>query len=182
MSNYATALDTVVSEDDWERMAKHAGVSAAQLKAKLIPALEVAFGEGAPEATAAKNTPGVRLTAVEQDGDCRSQSFEVDVFSIVGVSGKLTLCGTNSHNWSAKLTTCLVVAGSPLVCQSYKFDPHDLSVCLNPNAAAAKAKLCYKLKLRHGKICATLKGRACVWSFGWRCGSFNKALFCMSLP
>ncbi|HVW64653.1 MAG TPA: hypothetical protein VHB01_06520 [Nitrosospira sp.] len=182
MSDYATALDTVVSREDWERMAKHAGVSAAELKAKLVPALEGVFGRGAPETTAVSNAPGVKLTAVEQEGDCRSQSFEVDLFSIVGVGGKLTLCGTNSHNWSAKLTTCLIVAGSSVVCQSYKFDPHDLSVCLNPNAAAAKAKLCYKLRFRHGKICMSVKGRACVWSFGWRCGSFSKALFCIGLP
>lgn len=182
MSDFATALNTVVSKDDWERMSKHAGVSAAELKAKLIPALEGAFGQGAPEPTAAKNVPGVRLTAVEQKGDCRSQSFEVDLFSIVGLSGKLTLCGTNSHNWSAKLTQCIIVAGSSVWCNSYRFDPDDLRACFRPSAAVVKAKLCYKLKLKHGKICASIKGRACGWSFGWKCGSFNKALFCISLP
>lgn len=182
MSNYATALNTVVSEDDWERMSKHAGVSPAELKAKLIPALEGAFGERATEITAARDVQGVRLMALEQKDNCSSQSFEVDLFSIVGLGGTLTLCGTNSHNWSAKLKTCIIVAGSEVWCTTYKFDPHDLSVCFNPNAAAVKGKFCYKLKLRRGKICASVKGRACVWTFGWKCRSFKKALFCISLP
>jgi hypothetical protein len=182
MSNYATALDTVVSQDDWERMSKHAGVSPAELKAKLIPALEGAFGEGAAETTAARNVPGVRLMAVEQKGNCSSQSFEVDLFSIVGVGGTLTLCGTNSRNWSAKLKWCLIVAGSEVWCTSYEFNPHDLRVCSSPRLGAVKAKLCYKLKPRHGKICVSIKGRACAWTFGWKCGRFNKALFCISLP
>lgn len=181
MSDFATALDTVISEDDWERMSKHAGLSPAELKAKLSPALERAFGESAAETTVAGNIPGARLTAVEQKGNCSSHSFEVDLFRIVGVGGILTLCGTNSRNWSAKLKWCLIVAGSEVWCTSYEFNPHDLRVCSSPRLGAVKTKL-YKLKPRYGKICASIKGRACVWTFGWKCGSFNKALFCMSLP
>ena len=65
MSDYTTALDTVASQDDWERMSKHAGISPSELKAKLIPALENEFGEGALNKTAAENeAPGVKLTGV----------------------------------------------------------------------------------------------------------------------
>src|SRR5262245_3340726 len=88
MGDYKRALDTVVSKEDWELMSTHAGVSASELKANIIPALEGAFGEGAPDTTAVNGSGGVKLGEVEQEGKCSSQSFEVTLFSIVGVRGK----------------------------------------------------------------------------------------------
>lgn len=182
MSDFVKALNTVVSQNDWDRMSKHAGVSAAELKEKLVPALEAAFQEGTSEAVAAKDVSEVSLAAAAKDGNCQSQSFEVSLFKIVGISGTLTLCGTNSSNWTAELKFCLIVAGSSVWCTSYQFDPHHLRVCFSPSVGLAKADICFELQIGNGKVCLNIKGQACAWAFGWKCGSFDKTLFCIPLP
>lgn len=182
MSDYRKALDTVVSEQDWELMSKHAGLPAATLKEKIIPALEQSFQGSFLEAQGPGDLSQVKLEDIAEAESCRSQSFEVSLFKIIGIKGTLKLCGTNSSNWTANLEFCLIVAGSSVWCTSYTFDPHHLRICFSPSVGIAKADLCFELQYGNGKICLNVKGQACVWAFGWTCGSFDKTLFCLPTP
>lgn len=177
MSDLLKALESRVSPADWERMAKYANVSASVLKIKLLDALQ---NQGEVELTTAMPFP--RLSDVTPVNDCTSQSFEISLFKIVGLAGTLTLCGDQStKNWSAELKACLLVADSKVWCTSYRFDPHNISVCFEPNVGVAKAKLCFKLEIANDKICLNINGNACLWAFGWQCGNFDTTVFCLPL-
>ncbi len=173
----SNALESRASDADWQLMAKHAGISPEELKSKVLKALVDLDTTGHSDEAVVHS-----VSAPTQSGDCQTQSFEVSLFKIIGISGELTLCGTNSTNWSAELKFCLVVAGSKVWCTSYKFDPHNLSVCFSPSVGLAKADLCFALQIENGKACLNVSGKACVWGFGWKCGKFNKTLFCIPLP
>jgi hypothetical protein len=171
-------IDFRVSDQDWQRMAKHAGIPAEELKAKVLDAL------ASPEAFLARATPTTPvISGLTAAGDqCQSQSFEVSLFKIIGVAGTLTLCGTNTSDWSAELQVCLVVAGSKVWCTTYKFDPHNLGVCFSPSVGIAKAKLCFTIQIKNNSACLNISGNACVWGFGWKCGDFDTTVFCIPLP
>jgi len=174
----AKSIDSHVSQADWDRMAKTAGIPADELKAKVVAALED------PQALlreAEVSLPTIS-DAKKTGSDCETQSFEVSLFKIVGLSGDLTLCGTSSSNWSAELKACLIVAGSKVWCTTYKFDPHNLSICYSPSVGVAKADLCFKIQIRGNRACLNISGKACVWGFGWRCGDFDTTVFCLPLP
>lgn len=177
MSDLLKALESRVSPADWQLMAKHANVSADELKARLLGALE---NQAGGKLAAVASTPV--LSAVTQSESCKSQSFEISLFKIIGLSGTLTLCGQSISDWSAELKICLLVAGAEVWCTSYKFDPHNLGVCFEPNLALAKAKLCFKLELKNNAACLNINGNACAWIFGWQCGDFDVTAFCLPLP
>ncbi|MGH1334531.1 MAG: hypothetical protein ACRBFS_00270 [Aureispira sp.] len=181
MSDLLKALESRVSSSDWELMANHAGVSVEELKNNL---LSVLVEEGKRQLNNKQEDQGVVipvLSSIQANGDCETQDFELSLFKIIGVKGSLTLCGSGS-SWSAELKICLVVAGSSVWCTSYRFDPHNLSVCFSPSVGIAKAKLCFNLDIETNKVCLRLNGNACVWAFGWHCGSFDTSLFCIPLP
>lgn len=182
MSNLLKALESRVSSSDWQLMANHAGVSVEELKKNI---LSVLAEEGQRQLNSKQEEEGIAtpvLSGIQADGDCERQDFELTLFEIIGVKGSLTLCGSGSSNWSAELKVCLVVAGSSVWCTTYRFDPHNLSVCFNPSVGIAKAKLCFSLTIETNKVCLNLSGDACVWAFGWHCGSFDVSLFCIPLP
>ncbi len=180
MSDLMKALESRVSFEDWQRMARYDDVSPDELKHRLLNALQESNVVQQVEVPVGGRE--VSLSNVTQDGNCHSQEFSISLFDIVGVKGKLTLCGDSSSNWSADLQTCLIVAGASVWCRSVTFDPHHVSVCYNPDVGIAKAHLCFTLQLAPGKICLNLKGEACVWAFGWECGSFDVTPFCLPLP
>ena len=171
------SLKSRVSDADWQRMSKHAGIPAEELKVKLLDALS-----NLDQIDQTDEVPAPQISAVKSSGNCHTQSFSVSLFKVIGISGDLTLCGTNSSNWTAELKVCLIVAGSKVWCTSYQFDPHNLKICYSPSVGLAKADLCFNLKLSGNKACLNVSGKACVWGFGWRCGNFNKSLFCLPIP
>lgn len=182
MSDLLKALESRVSSSDWQIMANHAGVSVDELKNNILHAL---VEEGNRQLSNKQEDQGAAiptLSSIQANGNCESQDFEISLFSIVGVKGSLTLCGSDSSDWSAELKLCLIVAGSSVWCTSYKFDPHNLGVCFSPSVGLAKAKLCFSLNIETNKVCLNLNGNACAWAFGWHCGSFDTSLFCIPLP
>lgn len=186
MSDFGTALSSRVSDADWKLMAAHAGKSPEELKAILSAGLEQHFLlkqklQYAPAPTA-KAAPSVSLAATTQSGDCNTQSFNITLFDVIGLSGTLTLCGTSTSDWSAQLKVCLVVLGAEVVCYQFAFDPHNLGVCWSPNVGIAKASICFNLEISSNKVCLNISGNACVWGFGWHCGDFNVTPFCLPLP
>ncbi len=185
MSELLKALESRVSAGDWKRMAQYADVSADELKAKVLTALQDELESTASLKTeqAAIVAPFPVLSDVEKSGECYTQDFEISLYKIVGLKGSLTLCADSSFDWSAELNVCLVVAGASVWCISYKFDPHNLGVCFEPNVGVAKAKLCFNIETKHDKVCLNLDGKACVLGFfGWNCESFDTTLFCIPLP
>lgn len=181
MSNLLKALESRVSASDWELMANHAGVSVDELKSNLLNTLVEEGQKQLKQYEGAVTLPAPVLSKAVVSGDCETQNFEVTLFEIIGVRGSLTLCGTSS-NWSAELKVCLVVAGASVWCTTYTFDAHNLSICFSPSVGIAKAQLCFALNIERDKICLGLNGNACVWAFGWNCGSFDISLFCIPLP
>ncbi len=177
MSDLLKALESRVSAADWQSMAKHANVGADELKARLLEAFENQEGGKLAEVA---STP--ILSDVTLSESCKSQSFEVSLFKIIGLSGTLTLCGQSPTDWSAQLKICLLVAGAEVWCTNYKFDPHNLGVCFEPDLVLAKAKLCFKLEDRNNSVCLNINGNACAWIFGWQCGDFDVTVFCLPLP
>ena len=173
MNDIQKAMESLVSDTDLAMMAKHANISPDELKAKLLDAVQN------PDAVA---VPAPKLSDMKTQNSCHSQSFEVSLFKIIGVSGTLTLCGESSSDWSAELKACLMVAGSEVWCTTYKFDAHNLGVCFSPSVGIAKAKLCFNLQLSGDKACLNINGNACVWAFGWTCGDFDTTVFCLPLP
>jgi hypothetical protein len=183
MDDFTRALDSRVSQADWDRMAGHAGMPAADLKKQVATALQglatspVALQAAAPAA-------GFKLGAVgkTKSGQCNTQEFEISLFKIIGLSGSLTLCGTSSSDWSAELQACLIVAGAKVWCTTYTFNPHNVSICYDPNVGAAKAHLCFAIQISGNKACLNISGNACVWALWWHCGDFNTTPFCIPLP
>lgn len=184
MSDFRKALDTHVSDADWQLMSQSSGQSVHELKESIIPALE-AYAQGDERLLAqmeAQEGMHLNLTNAIMDGDCASQSFEISLFKIIGLKGELKLCGTSASDWTAELKICLIVAGSSVWCTSYTFNPHNVGVCFSPSVGLAKADICFSLEIRHDKACLNIKGKACVWGLGWHCGSFDKTPFCIPLP
>lgn len=177
MSDLLKVLESRVSAADWQLMAKHANVGADELKARLLEAFENQEGE---KLAALASTP--ILSDVTLSESCKSQSFEISLFKIIGLSGTLTLCGQSPTDWSAQLKICLLVAGAEVWCTNYKFDPHNLGVCFEPDLVLAKAKLCFKLEDKNNTVCLNINGNACAWIFGWQCGDFDVTVFCLPLP
>lgn len=178
MSDMLKAVESRVSPADWQRMAKHAQIGPDELKAKVLKALQ---GHADGKDLAVARTFPVLSDATKKDS-CHTQSFEISLFKIIGLSGSLTLCGDSSTDWSAELKVCLLLAGSEVWCTSYKFDPHNLGVCFEPSVGLAKARLCFNLELGVDKVCLHISGNACVWIFGWQCGDFDTTVFCLPLP
>lgn len=178
MSDILKALESRVSPADWQRMAMHAKIDPDELKAKVLKALQ---GHAAAKDLAVASDFPVLSDAIK-NGSCHTQSFEISLFKIIGLSGSLTLCGDSSTDWSAELKVCLLLAGSEVWCTSYKFDPHNLGVCFEPSVGAAKARLCFNLELVGDKVCLRISGNACVFLFGWQCGDFDTTVFCLPLP
>ncbi|HWD25636.1 MAG TPA: hypothetical protein VG387_00620 [Rhizomicrobium sp.] len=178
MDDFSRALDSRVSQDDWNRMAGFAGVSPAELKASISSALQssTAAWQSAPTHQTFK------VPATTKSAQCETQDFEISLFKIIGVAGSLTLCGTSTSDWSAELQVCLLVAGSKVWCTTYKFDPHNLGVCFSPSVGVAKADLCFALQINGNRVCFNINGKACIWTFGWHCGDFNVTPFCLPLP
>ncbi|SLN25303.1 hypothetical protein PEL8287_01152 [Roseovarius litorisediminis] len=185
MTDIKTALETHVSDRDWEMMAKHAGMPAAEVKKKVLNGIANSLGaDGTAELTTVSSAPvlsDLALAPRTVADDCATQDFEVSLFKIIGIKGSLKVCGTNTSNWTAELKVCLIVAGASVWCTTYHFDPHNLSVCFSPTVGVAKADLCFTVSIHSNKICLSIKGKACVWGLGWHCGKFNEQLFCIPI-
>ncbi len=182
MSDFLKALDAHVSQADWDRMATHAGIPAADVKAKVVAGLQ-AFIAGAPVAANAQTAlPAFKLGTPSTSGSCTTQTFDITLYDIIGIRGSLTLCGTSPDDWSAELQVCLVVAGASVWCTNSKFDSHNLGICFDINVAVAKVHLCFVLVIGSGRICFNINGQACVWAVWWHCENFNITPFCIPLP
>lgn len=183
MSDLTKALNTLVSEKDWEAMSVHAGIPTSKLKSRIQDAISALVSEGADLEDSRAEAPlaGLKLGDLQKEGDCFTRDFEVSLFKIVGIKGSLTVCGTSTSDWTAELKVCLTVAGASVWCTSYKFNSHNLGVCFSPNVGLAKAELCFKILIHSDKVCLGVSGKACYWAFGWHCASFDETLFCIPI-
>lgn len=180
MSDLRNALNTIVSQDDWDLMSGHAGIAADKLKEQIISALEVNVS-GGPQTTSLSPVT-FTVPSSKQAGPCETQDFEISLFKLIGVRGSLTLCGSGSSNWTAELKLCIILAGASVWCTTYKFDPQNLGVCFDINVGLANVNLCIKLMVSPKRVCLNLSGRACIWAFGWQCENFDTTPFCIPLP
>ncbi|MDN3380747.1 MULTISPECIES: hypothetical protein [unclassified Pseudoalteromonas] len=187
MTDLKKSLQTMVSDKDWEMMAKHAGMSAAEIKKHVIKAIEKDATKGmlngfSESAGAIGEIDNITLgTLSKAKNECLTQDFEVSLFKIIGIKGTLTVCGSSTNDWTATLKVCLIVAGASVWCTQYTFDPHNISVCFSPSVGLAKADLCFRIEIHNNKVCLGLSGKACYWAFGWKCANFNETLFCIPL-
>jgi len=179
MSDLRTALEKRVSAHDWQVMANHAGTSPEELKDKVLTALTKVVEQRQNQGEDAAINPIPVLSEAKVNGDCTTQDFSFSLYDIIGIKGSLTLCGSSTSDWSATLKFCLTVAGSSVWCTSYQFDQHNFHVCFSPSVLLAKAKICFNIDIHTNKVCLRLNGNACVWGFGWHCGSFDTTLFCI---
>jgi hypothetical protein len=183
MTDFSKALDTMITDADWARMAKEADMPASDLKEKVMTELAAVF-EGTADAGRVGNDVGnleFTLGEAKESGECHTQEFEISLYKIIGLSGELTLCGTSMDDFSAELKFCLVVAGAKVWCASYSFDPHNLSVCFSPDVGAAKAQICFHLRPRGNSLCLAISGEACIWTIWWQCERFDETLFCIPI-
>lgn len=179
MSDLRQAIELKMGDAEWEDMARVAGEDTTALKEKIIVALEqYDKGEGIVE------RKGVRLSEAppsEVKKGCQSQRYAFDIWGVVGISGTLTLCGSDMNDWYADMRLCLVVASSEVWCTTYRFDNTHLEVCVNPNVGVAKANICAGISQNGTRLCLHLSGSGCYWIFGWRCGDFDVTPVCLRL-
>jgi hypothetical protein len=166
-------------------MAKNANLSPDELQDKVVQAYRLMEEDESPGAL--KAIPSIPVPSVSEimtAGNCKSQTFEVSLFKIIGVSGTLTLCGNSSSDWSAEVKFCLLVAGASVFCRSFSLDPHNLSVSFDIDTAVANAKISFTLNIHNNKACFNIKGKACIWApfIGWKCADFDVTPFCIPLP
>lgn len=183
MSDLRKALESKVSDEGWQRMAASANMSIADVKEKILPALEDCARKLSTEVETKRSFLEAMpiISDVTADGNCHSISFAADLHKIIGVSGTVTLCGTSIHDWSARVQICLVVAGAEVWCENFEMGADNLKYCVSPNMGIAKADICFSLEFS-SKMCFRITGEACIWALGWHCGNVDVTPFCIPLP
>ena len=181
MSDFLKLVDAQVSAEDWQLMAKHAGMPADELRTKILGGLS----QNQNEARQSQNISALQemsLSDVETDAD-GCQTVKVDIpLPVPGLSTKVTatFCFKSATDWSARIEICLVVFGQTVRCQSFTLDPHHTEVCLKFDVFLASLKVCLSLVFRPGRICLNISGEACLVGAG--CEKFDETIFCIPIP
>lgn len=179
MSDFTKALDNVVNESDWKRMAGTAGLSVADLKSRIVPALEAEASNVDQDPT----VPEFSLTDVAAPEGCLTREFEISIWKFVGLKCKFTLCGTSASDWEAKVELCLIVAGACVLKKTFVLDPHHIGSCFKYDANITKVDLCFELVIKSDKICPNIHGRVGLWwPFSWHYENFDITPFCVPFP
>lgn len=171
-----------VPAESWAKLAQLAGTTPEEFKTRYEsmltdgPHLEpvgVNVGEAVPATNGALQSGAAGL---EASNDCLERTFDVSLFKVVGVSGKITLCGLGTSDWMAQLHLSLDVAGSSVWSTDYTLSARNSSVCFSPDLFVVKGRLC--VGLVGSNLCFNINGNICYWGFGWQCADFNQTLFC----
>ncbi len=175
------SVDNLVTEAQWKMMSEQSGLEPAVLKEKILTQLENFVDQGLADVP---YTQSVRILEPSTDlvkDNCKTLSFGIDIFKIVGMSAEITLCGDSSW-WTAEVKVCLILAGACVLSRTFTLDPYTLETCLTLEAGVAWARICIGLEQRGNRLDVRTHGKGCYWFFGWNCDTFDVTPVSFPLP